>query len=95
MAKSFRDLFAALCRILEYIVLPAGVVLALSGCVNAIEMSHSTVAQLSLGVANGRPPGLHSGDHFAYWLWRDGDGTWLCAPRLRENRIDSAVGYIR
>ena len=54
--------------------------LVVSGCVNAIQMSRSTPAQLSVSVADGRPPGLHAGDHFAYWLWRDGDSMWPLRP---------------
>ena len=50
--------------------------LLVSGCVNAIQMSSSTPAQLNIGVADGRSPKLHSGDRFAYWLWRDSDDTW-------------------
>ena len=50
--------------------------LLVSGCVNAIQMSGSTPAQLNLSVADGRSPKLHSGDKFAYWLWRDSDDTW-------------------
>ncbi|HTZ21396.1 MAG TPA: hypothetical protein VMC06_10990, partial [Opitutaceae bacterium] len=51
-------------------------VLLVSGCVNAIPMSHSIPAQLNVSVADGRSPKLHSGDRFAYWLWRDSDDTW-------------------
>ena len=50
--------------------------LFVAGCLNAIQMSHSTPAQLAMSVADGRPPRLHSGDHFAYWLWRDSDNLW-------------------
>jgi hypothetical protein len=47
-----------------------------TGCVNAIDMSSSTPAQLNARTADGRSPALHSGDHFAFWLWRDEDNAW-------------------
>ena len=65
--------------VLRWCVATAAVATAflfVAGCVNAIQMSRSTPAQLDISVADGRPPKLHSGDHFAYWLWRDSDNLW-------------------
>jgi hypothetical protein len=61
--------------------------LILGGCVNAIEMSRSTPAQLAIRVAHGRPPALHAGSNFSYWLWRDSDGVWhLRTTTARHSR---------
>ena len=54
----------------------AACILLLTGCVNVVEMSRTTPAQLGAETANDRSPSLHSGDDFAYWVWKDSDGTW-------------------
>src|SRR4051812_33070024 len=53
------------------------VVITAAGCAaGGIQMSRTTPAQLNAAVANSRSPALHSGNHFAYWLWKDDDGSW-------------------
>jgi hypothetical protein len=47
-----------------------------SACETGMQMSHTTPAQLSVSLASHRSPSLHSGNHFAYWIWKDDDGTW-------------------
>src|SRR3954463_2866174 len=50
--------------------------LLLTSCATGIQMSRTTPAQISVTAADGRSPNLHSGDRFAYWLWKEDDGTW-------------------
>src|SRR5438105_12831441 len=58
-------------------VFPAALgVLLLANCATGIQMSRTTPAQLSASAADGRSSSLHSGNHFAYWLWKEDDGTW-------------------
>ncbi len=58
------------------------VLILFSGCatdaprVRPIQFSASTPTRLAASVADGRSAKLHSGNNFAYWLWRDTDGTW-------------------
>src|SRR2546423_977678 len=52
------------------------VLVLLTSCATGIQMSRTTPAQLSASAADGRSSSLHSGNHFAYWLWKEDDGTW-------------------
>jgi hypothetical protein len=50
--------------------------LLLAGCGSTPPPIPTTAAQLDFAVATGRSPNLHSGAGFAYWLWREDDGSW-------------------
>ena len=64
----FRGLRAALALML--------CALFFSACESGVQMARTTPARLSATVASTRSPALHSGNHFAYWIWKDDDGTW-------------------
>ena len=50
--------------------------LLIAGCATGARMPTGLPAQLNASVAVGRSANLHSGSHFAYWVWKEDDGTW-------------------
>src|SRR5205823_1793951 len=50
--------------------------LLIPACETAKPTLRTTPVPLSTTAADGRSPDLHSGNHFAYWVWKEDDGTW-------------------
>lgn len=64
-------------RLLRPILLAA--LALLSACTHPpapLAPASSTPTRLSASVAAGRPSELASGNHRAFWIWRDDDGVW-------------------
>src|SRR3954470_15389386 len=76
MTSPFRQ--NALPRVFVSLVMAAALccTLLLSGCAAGVQMPKGLPDRLSANVASYRSPNLHSGSHFAFWVWRGDDGTW-------------------
>jgi hypothetical protein len=63
-------------------IAPAGllaVIVLLAACAQApapLAPASSSPARLSAALASGRSPELATGNHRAFWIWRDDDGGW-------------------
>src|SRR3954463_3875286 len=69
-----------------FVVAAATTLLLVTGCISQIEIARAKPAQLKITVADGRSPALHSGDHFAYWIWREDDVWHLRTTTARKSR---------
>lgn len=61
--------------------------LLIGGCAGApplLPASSSTPARLSASIATGRAPDLATGNHRAFWVWRDDDGVWHVRTTARR-----------
>lgn len=59
----------------------------LASCAHEPKPLPTAVARMSFASAQGRSPDLHSGRPFAYWIWRDDDGSWhLRTTASRQGR---------
>lgn len=67
--------------------------LLFAGCQQPVVMPTSTPAQLPAAAALGRPHGLSSAAHMAYWIYEDNDQVWhLRATTQRvRHRFEGAI----
>src|SRR5829696_8322266 len=68
-------------------------VLLATSCASGVRMFSTRPAHLNTSVAEGRSPGLHTGNPFGYWLWKEDDGTWhLRTTAARQgHRLQGAI----